>query len=708
MRLIKIIPAFWLGVFLVVQSVKVVQATAVSVSGKAKLLNTDNSYLDFTNYSSNVTVDNVSGNFAGYAFLEDIGWVAFGTTDNSLGPVNVNLTSGAVTGKAKLLNTGAYLNFTNYGSNVTANITTGVFIGYVFSEDVGWLNFSDTGVSTSSTLDAVAPLSFDLDSPADNNYTNSERPTFKWKSTSDTTSGLANYSVEIDNGDTGDFSLDNIPTSRTTDYETNKYLTHYENFSDSDSTNNYISAYSKSTNEWGDNNNDGKLKEGKQTWKVKAKDSVGNERIESRTLFVDRTGPSVEITQVNSSVFADSLATLDTTPTIFGKLTDSLASDKTENKVAAGPKSVEVRIEKKNFSGLYDLHSLATVNLTESYWSDTGTKITDNNKNTADKYSIFSFTPTESLGLGIYIITITGRDNASNTGASTSVNLRITILAKIVPPEEREIIEKIEKEPEIVIEVPFQEAQAVQNIITRVAIALKDFYWKTIDSTKALAGAGNKLMGNIATLWRAYSDFTQDANQKTQVFVNTQLGKVGGIIASAYNYLAESTPRLVGNTLISFRNTLASLTKAVSDITQLTSQTLVFAVDGFEKFIAVTTGPNIGSIGQLAHKQQVKLLSIAEILFDKNPTVITNVKVAEIGKDYVVITWETNHYTTNNKVNYGESLSFGQDILSQERTRHHEFKIVGLEANKKYFFEVMSKNKNYVYDAYHEFTTQAK
>ena len=164
---------------------------------------------DFTNYNSNVAIDDATGNFSGHAFLEDVGWVDFGTTDNSLGPVNVNLTSGVVTGKAKVLNTNnSYLNFTDYNSNVTANITTGIFSGYVFSEDIGWINFSDTGVSTSSTLDSVIPLSFDLNSPGDQQYTSSERPVFKWKTTTDATSGLSDYTVEVDNGDSGDFSLD--------------------------------------------------------------------------------------------------------------------------------------------------------------------------------------------------------------------------------------------------------------------------------------------------------------------------------------------------------------------------------------------------------------------------------------------------------------------------------------------------------------------
>ena len=188
----------------------------------------------------------------------------------------------------------------------------------------------------SFTIDTTAPASFDLDSPGDNNYTNSERPSFKWKATSDATSGLSKYSVEIDNGDSGDFSIDDIPTSRTTNYETSKYIAQYENFSDSDSTNNYISIYTKSTNDWGSDNNDGKLKEGKRSWKVKARDNAGNERSGSRTLFVDRTSPSVEVTQINDTKYSSNgFTTNDKKPTIYGKITDSLVGDKTDNKVSS-------------------------------------------------------------------------------------------------------------------------------------------------------------------------------------------------------------------------------------------------------------------------------------------------------------------------------------------------------------------------------------
>ncbi|MCX6783689.1 MAG: tail fiber domain-containing protein [candidate division WWE3 bacterium] len=107
-------------------------------TGRAAVLNSTG-YLDFSNYNSSVSLDHATGNLSGYAFLEDVGWVAFGTVDNSSGPVNVNMSTGVVTGKAKVLNTGNFLDFTLYGSNVIFNVNTGIATGYVFSEDVGWI-----------------------------------------------------------------------------------------------------------------------------------------------------------------------------------------------------------------------------------------------------------------------------------------------------------------------------------------------------------------------------------------------------------------------------------------------------------------------------------------------------------------------------------------------------------------------------------------
>ncbi|MBI4091170.1 hypothetical protein HY419_00295, partial [candidate division WWE3 bacterium] len=87
-------------------------------------------------------------------------------------------------------------------------------------------NESSYSSNGSVLIDTVAPNDFDLDSPSDGAYTLSERPTFKWKaaSTGDASSGLSKYKLDIDNGDSGDFVVDSIPVSRTTDYEKDNYL----------------------------------------------------------------------------------------------------------------------------------------------------------------------------------------------------------------------------------------------------------------------------------------------------------------------------------------------------------------------------------------------------------------------------------------------------------------------------------------------------
>lgn len=150
----KILPLFFLAFFVIFSLINSqnVFAANISVSGKAKVLNTNNTYLNFTLHNSNVTINDSTGVFSGYAWIDDLGWVAFGTDDNSEGPVNLNLTSSAVTGKAKVLNTGDFLYFSTNNSNVMVELATGVFSGHVWSGDVGWIDFANTGVSSASFL----------------------------------------------------------------------------------------------------------------------------------------------------------------------------------------------------------------------------------------------------------------------------------------------------------------------------------------------------------------------------------------------------------------------------------------------------------------------------------------------------------------------------------------------------------------------------
>lgn len=120
-------------------------AVAIDLAGRAQILNT-NGYLNFTDYSANVTTSNIGCTFDGYGWSSDIGWVAFGTTDNPDGPVTCNLTTGILSGKAHVLNDGSTIDFNSnpYHSNVKI-LSSGSFTGYAWSTSLGWINF--TGVS---------------------------------------------------------------------------------------------------------------------------------------------------------------------------------------------------------------------------------------------------------------------------------------------------------------------------------------------------------------------------------------------------------------------------------------------------------------------------------------------------------------------------------------------------------------------------------
>lgn len=315
-------------------------------------------------------------------------------------------------------------------------------------------NESSYSSNGSITIDATNPTSADLNSPENNSYTNNERPSFKWKAAADATSGLSKYKFEIDNGDSGDFNIDGIPVSRTTALETEKYVISYENFSDSDNANNYISIYTKSSSSWSSGQNDGRLKEGKRTWKVVAVDNAGNENSSSRTLFVDKHAPVIKLTQFNAIPFSERFTTNDTTPKFFGRITDSLSGEsdsssaltREENKVASGPDKVEIKVEKKNIFGVYVLHTSTSVNLSEIYWS-TGERISDNSKNLTNKNSPFSYEFFDPLPLGEYRLSVVGKDKSGNTGTSVVVFMRIGKLNKLLTPKEAvEVDEQIEQQ----------------------------------------------------------------------------------------------------------------------------------------------------------------------------------------------------------------------------------------------------------------------
>lgn len=127
-------------------------ADDIALTGEADSLN-GGAKIDFDSYNSNVVVNNSTKLFSGYAWSEDLGWIAFGVADNPLGPVSVDGGSGTVSGKARIIATDSYIDFNAnpYHSNVTIN-SDGVFEGFAFSEDLGWIDFTYNVQATGITL----------------------------------------------------------------------------------------------------------------------------------------------------------------------------------------------------------------------------------------------------------------------------------------------------------------------------------------------------------------------------------------------------------------------------------------------------------------------------------------------------------------------------------------------------------------------------
>lgn len=138
MKKVLVITVFLLMALLVVPSL--VLASSESITGNPEVVNTGG-IVDFDNFNSNAVVDSETGAVTGYVWSEDIGWIDFSNNGES-NPVTVNLSNGVVSGLAYVPNTGGFVDFTNYNSNVTWNSESGTLSGFGWSEDLGWIDFS--------------------------------------------------------------------------------------------------------------------------------------------------------------------------------------------------------------------------------------------------------------------------------------------------------------------------------------------------------------------------------------------------------------------------------------------------------------------------------------------------------------------------------------------------------------------------------------
>lgn len=197
-------------------------AIPISDSSTATILDTgEKIYFDSVTYKTDAVIDNYTRVMSGYGWSPDLGWIDFGANgDNPEGPVVADAT-GHLSGKAKALS-GDYIDFNAapQGSNVV--VTGGNFSGYAWSTDVGWIDFTGVAAPgydpdllppdnpTLSTAKNVNGGSTDLTTGNWYNFTN---PSFTWNAPVDyagggvTPAGIAGYLVYFGTDNTVNITL---------------------------------------------------------------------------------------------------------------------------------------------------------------------------------------------------------------------------------------------------------------------------------------------------------------------------------------------------------------------------------------------------------------------------------------------------------------------------------------------------------------------
>lgn len=614
----------------------------------------------------------------------------------------------------------------NFTCTPATALSDGSHTMYVRATDSNSNTTSNANASTKTfTVDATAPLSFDLDSPGADSYITNERPTIKWKATTDATSGLSSYSLEVDNGDSGDFSITGIPTSRTTDYDTVKYLAHYEG--------GYISIYTKSSSSWGSGENDGKLKEGSRSWTVKAIDNAGNERSQGRVVIVDLTSPTLSSLTISGSLGEkDSYQiTTNQTPAVTGTIADTYYPDK-----------VEIAVYKENyFLGVLTSTELITTR-------------SQSLANIAASTSLsFSAPVSQTLDYGSYYVTVAGYDKAGNKSGTSTIYFKI-----LTTSQARELLQgKLSKEGKKTIQeqshvsLPALEEKAkerrvkeaaelektispiaqsfeglklaISNFVSGVGLALQHTSKLARDGLSFIAGATQQSITGIAVIIKEVdtalgksSDYTQQEiarvykNIPPMVSVNQILRPVADMailiredVGQRLENGGQMLAQITTDTLAGIKNTSTTseenTRKAFNNYYSGASKTMGTGISS----LAFGVGEKVQNISDGAGFTIVKF----GYLFVNEPTKIYDVQAIVLSPTSTKITWKTNH-PANGKVNYGLDETYPLDIQTSKRTTNHEFTLTNLQPNTEYHFEVMSQNKNYVYDANRKFQTPEK
>jgi len=312
------------------------------------------------------------------------------------------------------------------GSEVTGTVTiTGLTLGKKYhwqarvsnsSGQSSWVSFGGNNESVSDfQTDITNPTATSLSSPT--GYTkDNTKPTLVFKKASDSGSGIASYSVSLDDGKNKNYSTSGIPATGngTSNYvlkDDSSVKVTFVNENDSDAGNDEIQVYFKGLDT-------AELYEGKHTWTVTTYDTVSNSTSTSADFYIDKTSPTVsELAIANVSiVFSGVSYNLDITnrmPSFSGLVADSYQGSTITNsngtkdtfdKVSSGPQTLTLTFKKQKSDQTYADYSTKDFSLSD---------IQDTNGD--KKSSRFYITTPFPLVDGYYQVTIVLKDSTGNS-----------------------------------------------------------------------------------------------------------------------------------------------------------------------------------------------------------------------------------------------------------------------------------------------------
>jgi hypothetical protein len=610
---------------------------------------------------------------------------------------------------------------------------TGLTPGTSYTRKMAARNDDGTSTATSTatvtTTPSTAPGSFSLLSPASSALITTNLPTFSFQKSIDVDEDVVSYTLTVDSLT---FTINPNGPTQSSDLFTTQYFNENDGNPSNDTISVTLKAGATSTLP---------LDDGEHSWKVKATDGQGNTRTTStRNFTIDTAKPTFASVSISSpSTTTYDLPTTDTTPTITIKVVDALRLD-----------DLVVTLDEAN-KVLGVITSYTTRETTTYTLSGTSQTITHAPKLTLEPGTTYRLTlkltdqagnsATRQSTLGVLTAAQQAAQEIAELDADTAPTEEIIEKLREVGPKSPvsvpELIAKAvlrrEKQAEIFRDVLTQQEELLARVsnsnsfIGRVVKQVLAFGGRFIDEVTRLASISTQ---RIVAWWQSATTGTLARVQ----FMFERGSSLAGVLSGATSQLSNQAnvsvialsqrfniplPEVPTLDVGSVVQTARNQGEAVKTNTQQASGALSFFWQrGRDTRVRVglknrqLIGSRILTVWNVS-SQRVKNLTlraraIYEIALDKEPTRISNLRVAQLTPRSAVVEWDTNHLTRLGKVNYGTSVNHTYDGEAFEESGlrdHHQVTLHDLQPATTYYFEVMNQNGGYVFDAYYALTT---